>query len=155
MRSFMALLIVAGLTSVVGCDKNEINSAQAPAPSSSVPYNMVGTWTPIEVDSGYSAIPLNVFFRWQPTTVSEAITFESDGGYSAKQTDANGATTYTETGTITISGSNFNISVKTANGQPLDQAIQRSGQCFPNGDALSLSIPSGGRHDYYLLFDKN
>jgi hypothetical protein len=160
MRSFIAFVIAIGLTGLLGCEKNDVNSAQAPVPSSSLPYGLAGTYTVSGVDSIYiydeHEIPLNSFLHWQPTTVSELMTFESDGTYSTKEIDASGATTYTETGILTIYGFNFTLSVKTMNGQPLGSTVQRSYQWDEQyNDGLVLQILGGAKYSYFLYMVKN
>jgi hypothetical protein len=108
-------------------------------------------------------IPVGTYFHRQPTTVSEAMTFGNDGSYSAKEVDASGATTYIEAGTFTIYGSSLTISVTSANGQPLGPSVQRSflwsfaydEKGYFIFDALTFSVPSGGKFDNQIFLNKN
>jgi hypothetical protein len=81
---------------------------------------------------------------WAATTVSASFTVAPTAAYSYREVDGSGTTTFTSSGTITINGTGFTITITNVGGAPIPPQTL-SGTWALNGNELSLSASVGGQ----------
>ncbi|MDH3215437.1 MAG: hypothetical protein OEN01_03990 [Candidatus Krumholzibacteria bacterium] len=121
----------------VGC--GEDNGPVAPSP---LPTELVASWTYESVTFGGTEVPLHIALDWRPATVTATMTLAADNRYLYEEWDVAGGLTWTETGTVSVSGPNFWIRVTRENGVPVAPDVT-SGMWSLNGNEMIATIQEG------------
>ena len=119
-------------------------------PTTSLPEQLVGTWTIQSVKLDGVETPLAEAFGWGPNTVSSRMTIEENGNYSGREFNGTGAAVYTETGLVSVNEKNISITIETADGKALTPPEGKTGQWEvaknDGGESyLTLTISDGGQ----------
>lgn len=150
-KAFVCVAVI-GLFVLGGCKKDS-----APAggtTGSGVPAQLVAAWTAQSATVNGTATALSTVLQWEATTVSARVTVNANGTYSYTELDNAGGTTYTASGTVTISGTGISMAVTNENGTPVNPPTQfLAGTFVVAGNQLTVSTNVGG-NAIVIIFTK-
>ena len=127
-----------------------------PQPPATLPTELVATWLFASASVDFQATPLATVLEWQATTVKAEITLNQDATSVYQEKDAQDGVTWEETGSFTVSGQDFTLTVTEVNGNPVTPEETR-GQWQVSGTAppvLSLTFTNDQGQFVILLADK-
>ena len=128
--------------SLLGCKKDD--SGTQPTQATPPPTELVATWIFQSATVAGSPAPLSDVLNWEAASVSANFTVSPTGGYAYREVDGAGATTFSSSGTITITATGFTIVVNNVGGTPIPPQTL-SGTWSLNGSLLSLTASIGGQ----------
>jgi hypothetical protein len=123
-----------------GCKKDD-DSPTSPG-ATGVPAALVGTWTLQSATLNGQPADLATLFEWVQGTESATVKIEANGSYTYTELNGSSQVLFTNAGTFTVTGSNFTVSITSANGQPLQTPEGFAGTWAVNGNTVSLTIAS-------------
>jgi hypothetical protein len=137
-RITLCMIVLLSLFAFLGCGEED-SSPVAPSP---LPSEFVGTWVYQSVTVNGTQVPLDNALEWQPTTVSAAMTFDSDNNYTYEERDSSGGVSWTESGSVSVSGQTFSLRVTKQNGVPIQPDIT-IGTVVVNSNQMTATVQDG------------
>jgi len=130
------LLFTTMLLLVVGCDSDD----DIAGPDTS---ELFATWSHTSVT--INGVDENVadFFDWSPETVDLHSTFNENSTFDVVELDASNDTLYTESGTLTINGTQLILTATSANGTAITPRVNFDGTWVISGNTLTLTAVDG------------
>jgi hypothetical protein len=136
----MPILLLAFVLLQPGCKKDE-DSPTTPG-SAGVPAALVGTWTLQSATLNGQPADLATLFNWVEGTESATLRLDANGAYTYTELSGAAQPLFSNAGTITVTGSNFTVSVTSENGQPLQTPEGFGGTWAVSGNTVTLTIPN-------------
>lgn len=107
-RIISGLLIILSFFIIANCGDDKNTSTD---PESSVPPELIGTWTYQSATIDEHPIHLGFVLFWHSGTVSARFTIGADGSFFNEELDSAGVVHWTENGTFTVDGNNATITL--------------------------------------------
>ena len=148
LRVTLNLVVLVCLLACLGCGDDDPAGPPPPAP---LPSELVGTWNITSWTLNGQPQPLVDVFE-DPSSVSGTSTINSNRTFSSEERDGSGAVTYTDSGTLTVSGNQFTVTITMVNGSPITPE-SFSGMWAVSGNELTMTL-TGGSDPATITFTK-
>jgi len=127
--TLLALLALAGLQ----CKKSDSSSSPTGPSAAAIPSQLVGTWHYQSATIDGSPTDLAAMYQWEQTTVRSEMVLNSNGSFIVRELDNSDKVTYSEGGTLTVTGQVLKFTTTSVNGQ----------QVNPNAVTWTCSVTGG------------
>jgi hypothetical protein len=120
---------------LVGCKQDSTTQA----PVSTIPSELVGTWTAVAAFVGGRPALLSTALDWRSGTVRATFGFTASGEVTYTEYSSTDAPLQVTTGTIAVEGSTLTIRMLTDNGRPINPPKELTTAWSIAGNQLSLT----------------
>lgn len=152
MPSFRAaLLILAAVTAtLIACSPDETAGGDTP----SIPAELVGTWLFHSATLNGSPISMAELLQFAPGSDTADVAVYANGTYVYTERDTSNATTYTNAGSVTVSGSSITLTKMNENGVAQPPEVFLRGTYVLSGTQLTLTASISGNVIVAVLLKK-
>jgi hypothetical protein len=139
MKPHLLVSLAVLMAAVAGfqCKKND-SSPTGPS-TSTVPSQVVGTWTFQSATLDGSPTDLATILQWESSTVRAQFVMTSNSSFTYRELGFNDSITYYETGTFTLTGQILKMTATSANGQQISPPYVTSWTLSVTGGTMTLS----------------
>jgi len=136
LRITLNLVVLVALLACLACgDDDPVASLPQAQP---LPSELVGTWDLTSWFLNDQIQPLADLFNHQ-SSVSGTMTIDSNRTYSSWELDGSDNVTFSDSGSLTVSGNKFTLTTTMENGSPVPPESS-SGTWAVNGDQLMMTL---------------